>query len=158
LRGGHLRRARLRGRGRVLLGTRTPATHRLDPRRSPPPGTGRRVSAHERDVMHEPIPVAIHFKSPGAYLAIAPPRPLEERPRPPFGWLPVSVPALIRPDPATTSEDRGTRHRRIRAEYVADDLRRYAATRGLELGDVYRQPDTTAAALGLLWLRHRKPA
>jgi 2-hydroxychromene-2-carboxylate isomerase len=50
------------------------------------------------------------------------------------------------------------RHRRIRAEYLARDLRRYAESRGLELGDVYREPDTEAASLGLLWLRRGAPA
>lgn len=107
--------------------------------------------------MSEPIRVAIDFKSPTSYLAIAPSRALETRLGLAFDWLPVSVPALARPKPAA-SEDRGARHRRIRAAYVANDLRRYAAARGLELGDVHREPDTTAASLGLLWLRRRAPA
>ena len=108
--------------------------------------------------MSEPIRVAIDFKSPAAYLAIASTRALEDRLGLAFDWVPVSVPALTRPEPAAASEDRGARHRRIRAEYVASDLRRYAAARGLELGDVHRQPDTTAASLGLLWLRRGAPA
>jgi len=108
--------------------------------------------------MSEPIRVAIDFKSPTSYLAIAPSRALETRLGRTFDWLPVSVPALARPKPAAASEDRGARHRRIRAAYVANDLRRYAAARGLELGDVHREPDTTAASLGLLWLRRQASA
>jgi 2-hydroxychromene-2-carboxylate isomerase len=107
--------------------------------------------------MSEPIRVAIDFKSPTSYLAIAPSRALETRLGLAFDWLPVSVPALARPKSQAASEDRGVRHRRIRAAYVANDLRRYAAARGLELGDVYREPDTTAASLGLLWLRRQAP-
>src|SRR5262245_20844243 len=107
--------------------------------------------------MSEAVRVAIDFKNPAAYLAIAPTRALEARLRLAFDWLPVNVPALIRPDAAAESEDRGARHRRIRAEYVASDLRRYAAARGLDLGDLYRRPDTTAAALGLLWVRRQAP-
>jgi 2-hydroxychromene-2-carboxylate isomerase len=108
--------------------------------------------------MNEPIRVAIDFKSPAAYLAIAASRALEGRLGLRFDWVPVSVPALSRSRPAAASEDRGARHLHMRAEYVANDLRRYAAARGLELGDVHREPDTTAASLGLLWLRRRVPA
>jgi 2-hydroxychromene-2-carboxylate isomerase len=108
--------------------------------------------------MSEPIRVAIDFKSPTSYLAIAPTHALETRLGLTFDWLPVTVPALVRPKPAAAREDRGARHRRIRAAYVANDLRRYAAARGLELGDVHREPDTTTASLGLLWLRRQAPA
>jgi 2-hydroxychromene-2-carboxylate isomerase len=108
--------------------------------------------------MSEPIRVAIDFKSPAAYLAIASTRALEARLGRAFDWLPVSVPPLNRPKPPAAGEDRGARHRRIRAEYRANDLRRYAAARGLDLGDIYRETDTTAASLGLLWLCRQAPA
>jgi 2-hydroxychromene-2-carboxylate isomerase len=108
--------------------------------------------------MSESIRVAVDFKSPEAYLAVAPTRALEERLGLTFDWVAVSVAALTPPKPAAANEDRGTRHRRMRAEYRANDLRRYAAARGLDLGDVYRQPDTTTASLGLLWLRRWAPA
>jgi 2-hydroxychromene-2-carboxylate isomerase len=46
----------------------------------------------------------------------------------------------------------------MRTEYLENDLRRYAADRGLDLGTVHREIDTTLAALGLLWLRRHSPA
>jgi len=105
----------------------------------------------------ESVRVAIDFKSPASYLAIAPARALESRLGRPFEWLPLDVPGLAF-HPVVGNEDRGARHRRIRAEYLANDLRRYAASRGLELGDLYRKPDTVPASLGLLWLGARSPA
>ena len=103
------------------------------------------------------VRVAIDFASPAAYLAIEPTRALESRLGRSFEWLPTSVPPLQKHDPATPGDERGARHRRIRAEYVASDLRRYAEARGIELGDVHRAPDTATAAFGLLWLRRRAP-
>ncbi|MFI5315683.1 MAG: DsbA family protein [Myxococcota bacterium] len=108
--------------------------------------------------MSEPIRVAIDFASPAAYLALEPTRALESRLGRPFDWLPFGVPPLSAPKPSSAHDDRGARHRRIRAEYLARDLRRYAESRGLELGDLYREPDTTQASLGLLWLHRRAPA
>jgi 2-hydroxychromene-2-carboxylate isomerase len=106
----------------------------------------------------EPVRVAIDFKSPEAYLAVAPARALEVRLGQTFEWLPFDVPPLSRPPAPSPTEDRGARHRRIRGEYLANDLRRYAAARGLELGELCRGQDTTAASLGLLWLRRNAPA
>ena len=82
--------------------------------------------------MHDPVRVAIDFKNPAAYLAIAPTRALEARLGLGFDWLPVSVAALIRPDPAAANEDRGARHRRIRARVCrqrSPPLRRGARAR-----------------------------
>jgi 2-hydroxychromene-2-carboxylate isomerase len=108
--------------------------------------------------MSEAIGIAIDFKSAAAYLAIEATRALERRLGLAFDWLPIELPGPVRPAPAAPGDDRGTRHRRIREEYLANDLRRYAAARGLDLGDVSREPDTTNASLGLLWLRRRAPA
>jgi 2-hydroxychromene-2-carboxylate isomerase len=104
------------------------------------------------------IAVCIDFKSPQAWLALEPTRALEEKLGRPVDWRPFLVPAWTRPAPARADEDRGARHRRIRAEYLAGDLERYAAARGLPLGDPYRNTDTTLAALGLLWLRRQAPS
>ncbi len=46
----------------------------------------------------------------------------------------------------------------MRAQYYESDLRRYARIRGLDLGDLYRNPDTTIASIGLLWVNERSPA
>jgi 2-hydroxychromene-2-carboxylate isomerase len=102
------------------------------------------------------ITVCIDFKSPQAYLAIAPTRALEAKLGIAFDWRPLIVPALPKHEPSA-NEDRGARHKRMRAEYLARDLERYAAARGLRLSDPYRNPDTTAASLGLLWLRRKSP-
>jgi 2-hydroxychromene-2-carboxylate isomerase len=107
--------------------------------------------------MSEPVTVVVDFKSPAACLAVAPTRALESRLGQQFTWLPFTAPGIGRPKPAAPDEDRGARHRRVRTEYLASDLRRYAESRGLDLGDVYRERDVTLASLGLLWLRHRAP-
>jgi len=104
------------------------------------------------------IAVCVDWKSPQAWLALEPTRALEARLRQDFDWRPCLVPAWTRPAAARADEDRGARHRRVRAEYLARDLERYAAARGLRLGDPYRNPDTTLAALGLLWLRREARA
>ena len=107
--------------------------------------------------MSSPIAVCIDFKSAASYLALEPTRALEARLGIAFDWRPLIVAPLPRPAPVQPGDDRGTRHRRARAEYLARDLARYAAARGLELGDVHRAPDTTLAAQGLLFLRRFAP-
>jgi 2-hydroxychromene-2-carboxylate isomerase len=94
----------------------------------------------------EPILVAIDFKSPAAYLAVEPIRALESRLRQVFDCYRLRSRRWRGPKPAAPEDDRGIRHARIRAEYLANDLRRYAASRGLDLGDLYREPDTDRAA------------
>ena len=105
-----------------------------------------------------PVRVCIDFKSPQAFLALEPTRALETRLGVAFDWLPLLVPALSPPAPVRADDDRGTRHRRVRAAYFERDLARYAHARGLELGDVHRSPDTALASLGLLWMRSHAPS
>jgi len=99
------------------------------------------------------LTVCVDFNSPHAYLAVAPTRELEARLRLKADWLPLSLPPPSPPKPARSGDDRGTRHRRIRSEYFAADLERYAGARGLTLGNIYRSLDCTWAFLGLLWMR-----
>jgi 2-hydroxychromene-2-carboxylate isomerase len=103
------------------------------------------------------LAVCVDFRSPHAWLAVEPTRALEARLGAAFDWLPLAVPPLVRPTPDRDGDDRGTRHRRFRARYFENDLRRYAEARGLELGDVYRAPDTALAALALLYVRAKAP-
>jgi 2-hydroxychromene-2-carboxylate isomerase len=105
----------------------------------------------------ETIRVAIDFNHPAAYLAIEPTRALETRLGQTFDWLPYRVPPLPQPKPASPDDDRGARHSRIRSEYLARDLRRYAGARGIDLGNLYREADIQAASLGLLWIRRHAP-
>jgi 2-hydroxychromene-2-carboxylate isomerase len=95
--------------------------------------------------------VCIDFKNPKAYLAKDPTCSLEDELNLEFDWQPLAVSALARPSPVRENEDRGTRHRRIRAQYNERDLRRYAERAGLQLGDLYRNPDSSVAGIGLLW-------
>ena len=97
--------------------------------------------------------VCIDFKNPKSYLALAPTFALEDALELSFDWLPVNVAPLTRPGVRQAHEDRGTQHRRMRAEYYERDLRRYASGYRLELGDLYRNPDTTPACIGLLFAR-----
>lgn len=101
--------------------------------------------------------VCIDFKNPKSYLALQPTFALEDELGMTFDWWPVHVSAMSRPQPEQANEDRGTRHRRIRALYYERDLRRYASVYGLELGDLYRNPDVAVASVGLLWVKQRAP-
>jgi 2-hydroxychromene-2-carboxylate isomerase len=95
--------------------------------------------------------VCIDFKNPKAYLAKDPTFALEYELQIEFDWQPRLVAPLTRPSPAREDDDRGTRHRRVRAQYYERDLRRYAGHAGLRLGDLYRNPDSSVAGIGLLW-------
>ena len=101
--------------------------------------------------------VCIDFKNPKAYLALRPTFALEDELGIAFDWWPVAVSAMSRPQPEQPNEDRGARHRRIRASYYARDLQRYASVYGLELGDLYRDPDVTLASIAMLWVKERAP-
>ncbi len=102
------------------------------------------------------LTVAIDFKSPNAYLALGPTCALADELGISIDWLPLIVPAA-KATPQS-SEDRGTRHRRIRADYLKRDLLRYAADRGLELGGFFREHDSTLAAIALLWIKRQSPS
>lgn len=99
------------------------------------------------------LPVFFDFKSPNSYLAL--PRLLAlkasgvELVWHPFRHKPLKPPASEMPN-----EDRSIRHRRIRGEYIAADIQRYAPHR---LQDVYLATDCSLANLGLLWLADREP-
>jgi 2-hydroxychromene-2-carboxylate isomerase len=113
------------------------------------PLTGKRI--------HKPLIVAIDFASARSYLAIKPTCALADRLGIEIDWEPMVIEAKP-PKPASRSDDRGLRHRAIRAEYVARDLVRYLADRGIVGRDLNRPVDSTAAALALLWLnREAKP-
>lgn len=102
-----------------------------------------------------PLSVCVDFRRPGAYLALGPTCALADELGVEVDWLPCVVAPLSPPKPAAPDDDRGTRHRRARALYAERDLVRYAADRDLVLGDLYRAPDPSFAALGLLWVKAR---
>ena len=102
--------------------------------------------------------VCIDFKNPKSYLALQSTYALEAELGVALEWLPLLVAPLSRPHAAQPGEDRGTRHRRKRAHYIEDDIRRYAKIYGLELADLHRNPDASVASIGLLWVNERSPA
>jgi 2-hydroxychromene-2-carboxylate isomerase len=122
------------------------------------------VAYQDIPAVHEPtragiesqMAVAIDFKSPHAYLALGPTCAMADDLGISIDWMPLIVSS---PDSSRgSSEDRGARHRRIRADYIKRDLFRYAADRGLELSGFYRAQDSTLAAIALLWVRRESPS
>jgi 2-hydroxychromene-2-carboxylate isomerase len=99
-----------------------------------------------------PLTLAIDFASPRAYLAVGPTRAMAEQLGIEIDWQPFLV--ELRPAPMAPSrgEDRGTRHRAIRAAYVERDLARYLADRGI-VRDLGKQANSRLAAITLLWLK-----
>jgi 2-hydroxychromene-2-carboxylate isomerase len=105
----------------------------------------------------EPLPVCIDFKSPHAWLAVAPTLALAAELGVSIEWLPWIGRPLAPPAAAGDDDDRGTRHRRFRSENAARDIERAARIQGLEIRDLYRQPDSSLAGLGLLWAGRHDP-
>jgi 2-hydroxychromene-2-carboxylate isomerase len=96
------------------------------------------------------LPVVIDFKSPLAYLAIGPTCALADELGITIFWQPLVITpsnAAARP----SGDDRGARHRRLRADYLERDIARYAADRGLAIRGLDRRKDSTLASIGLLW-------
>jgi len=67
-------------------------------------------------------------------------------------WKPFPAKQLKAPDKELPEEDRGTKHRRIRSEYITNDIQRYAPH---DLRDIYREADCQFADMGLLWLQKK---
>ena len=102
----------------------------------------------------ESLALCLDLKNPQSYLALKPAFALVDELGVKLKCLPFSAAALKAPTPAGRNEDRGTRHRRLRAEYLARDIARYAEVQNLVIRDIYRSPDTSLFAAGLLWLNH----
>lgn len=102
-----------------------------------------------------PLSVCVDVKHPLAYLALGPARALADELGLAVDWLPF--PAAPMTPPPAAGDDRGSRHRRIRARYLEADIQRYAAVQGLTIRALYRDPDASLISLGLLWLRRHAP-
>ncbi len=109
----------------------------------------------EKSAAGRHLSVSIDFKSPAAYLALEPTCALADEMGVSIDWQPFLVAPRRKLAAPDADEDRGARHRCIRADYQARDLARYAEARGLELRDPDREADSTPAALALLWLAGR---
>jgi 2-hydroxychromene-2-carboxylate isomerase len=100
------------------------------------------------------LPVAIDFKSPQAYLAIAPTCAIADELGITIEWQPVVLsPGAI----PLTGNDRASRHRRTRTEYLERDVARYATDRAIDIRGFQRHRDSTIASVGLLWARRQGP-
>jgi 2-hydroxychromene-2-carboxylate isomerase len=104
------------------------------------------------------LSVTIDFGSPQTYVALESTRALAEEMGVPIDWQPFLAPARKAPPSPRPSDDRGTRHRRIRTQYLERDVMRYAADQGLAVRGLYEQIDSTSAALGLLWVKQEHPS
>jgi len=98
------------------------------------------------------LTLAIDFSSPRAYLALGPTCALAEQLGIEIDWQPFLIESRLAPWAPTRAEDRGVRHRAIRAAYVERDLARYLADRGM-VRDLAKQANSRLAAITLLWLR-----
>lgn len=119
-----------------------------------PPGLPPGVAPYE---FRTPVALCLDLKSPLSYLALKPAFALADELGIVLECLPLAVAALKAPVAARADDDRGTRHRRLRAEYLARDVGRYAAVQNLVIRGLYRSPDTSAFAAGLLWLNAQRP-
>jgi 2-hydroxychromene-2-carboxylate isomerase len=117
-----------------------------------PPDVAYQEASKNRATDRTRLSAAIDFKSPQAYLAIAPTCAMADELGIEIDWLPiVTSPASAPP----TGNDRGARHRRIRTDYIERDVARYAAARGLEIRGFDRYRDSSLAAIGLLWAKRQ---
>ena len=104
-----------------------------------------------------PLTVVIDFKSSYAYLAVAPVCALADELGIELDWQPLILGAATAMEPAQGGSDRGSRHRRMRTEYLKRDMARYAAARGLDMRGFEQGRDSTLASLGLLWTKRVAP-
>jgi len=99
------------------------------------------------------LTLAIDFASPRAYLALEPTCVLSKKLGIEIDWEPFVLELPRQPTVPSRGADRGARHRAIRAAYMERDLARYVADRGIALRVPSRHPDSTLAAITLLWLK-----
>ena len=89
------------------------------------------------------------FKSPQSYLALQSILALKDEGIS-IDWRPFVSKPLKVPVDEVANEDRSTKHYRIRGEYHANDIRRYASH---DLTNIYLETDCQFADMGLLWLQ-----
>jgi len=113
------------------------------------------TDAAEPYVFGAPLSVCVDVRHPLAYLTLQPVQHLARELGIDVDWLPFPAAGL---KPPRAGDDRGSRHRRHRARYQAEEIQRYAGVQGLTIREPFRDEDTTPAALAHLWLREHSPA
>ena len=106
-------------------------------------------SAPELVMSPQQLTTYFDFKSPQSYLSLQSIFELKEQGIL-INWQPFVSKPLRVPTTEVDDEDRSTKHYRIRGEYVANDLNRYAPH---ELIDIYKETDCQFADMGLMWLQ-----
>lgn len=101
--------------------------------------------------------VLLDLQDPFSYLALGPAIAFARSMALDVDWLPLRAPPLKPPSPPGPQDDRGTRHRRYRAEAWVREIRTYADAQGLVIRDPHRRGDADAARLGWLWVREHRP-
>ncbi len=100
------------------------------------------------------LPVFFDFASPNSYLALPALMQLKAKGIV-LSWHPFEHKPLKKPASYAADEDRAARHRRVRGEYIALDIQRYAPH---PLRDIYMHMESANANLGLIWLQQIAPA
>lgn len=103
------------------------------------------------------LSVMLDVRNPFSYLALGPALDLARSLSIEIDWLPLEVPPLRPPSAPASDDDRGTRHRRNRAEALAREIDIYASAQGLVIREPYRDGNPAAAHSGWLWVRHHAP-
>ena len=99
------------------------------------------------------LTVYFDFKSPNSYLALAGLLAAKNEGIK-LQWHPFDHKPLKKPAQQNSEEDRSTRHRRMRGEYLAAELQRYAPH---PLRDPYLATNCDIANMGVLWLQEHAP-
>ena len=106
-------------------------------------------SAPELVLSPQQLTTYFDFKSPQSYLSLHSIFELKEQGIL-INWQPFVSKPLRAPTAEVDDEDRSTKHYRLRGEYIANDLNRYASH---ELIDIYKEIDCQFADMGLMWLQ-----
>ncbi len=103
------------------------------------------------------LTVALDLCHPLAFLALRPAIDLGRELDLQINWLPLRAQPLKAPSAPGPDDDRGTRHKRHRAQMIAREIPIYAQAQGRIVQEPYRDGPTDAAHMGWLWVRAQAP-
>lgn len=104
------------------------------------------------------LDIYVDPKDPLVYLALPGTTQLLAKAKCDARWFPMRVDGWSDPGPEPAADaGRGVRHRWFRANYRERELQHYAGVHQLPLTNLYRQSDSSQAAMALLWLS-KQPA